>query len=224
MIELDSVPVLGYFLWTSAIIAVGVCVVLAIVSARINLPVLGALAAIPVPVGLLLIALGLEFWPPHAIFGSILAVELFVLGVVAGGPLTLYIVGRAESHSVQAGRYGGIVPSDTASDRGVRDGIGRDLLGDNGSDDPDGALEGREVLRGGATIGYLERIAVLGCLAVGRVEGIAVIVAIKGLGRFSELDSPEARERFIIGTLVSLIWACAAGALLMLTLQSRVAF
>jgi hypothetical protein len=222
MIELDYVPTLGYFLWTGAIIAVAVCVVLAIVSARINLPLLGALSAIPVPVGLLMTALGLQSWPPHPLYGSILAVELFALGVAAGGPLTLYVVGRAESHSVRAGQHGGIVPSDESSDRGVRDGIGRDLLGDNGPEED--LPEGREVLRGGATIGYLERIAVLGCLAVGRVEGIAVIVAIKGLGRFSELDSPEARERFIIGTLVSLIWACAAGALLMLTLQSPFTF
>jgi hypothetical protein len=219
MFELDFYLTVDYFLWIGAVIAVGVCVVLAIVSARIKLPLLGALAGIPVAVGLLATALGLHLWPPHPLYGSILAVELFALGVFVGGPLTLYIVGRAESHSVQDGVHGGIVPAEDASTSGVRDGIGRDLLGENGPDDV--PPEGREVLRGGATIGYLERIAVLGCLVVGRVEGIAIIVAIKGLGRFNELDSPEARERFIIGTLVSLIWACATGALLLLTLQGQ---
>jgi hypothetical protein len=222
MDALNYLPTLDYFLWTGAVIAVGVCVVLAVVAARINLPLLGALCAIPVVVGLVATALGLQLWSPHPLYGSVLALELFALGVTAGGPLTLYIVGRAESHSVRAGVHGGIVPREDASARGLRDGIGRDLLGDNSADDE--VPEGREVLRGGATIGYLERIAILGCLAVGRVEGIAVIVAIKGLGRFSELDSPEARERFIIGTLVSLIWACATGALLLLTLNAQVQF
>ena len=43
------------------------------------------------------------------------------------------------------------------------------------------------------------------------------VVAIKGLGRFSELDSAAARERFIIGTLVSMIWAGLCAALILLT-------
>lgn len=64
-----------------------------------------------------------------------------------------------------------------------------------------------EILRGGATIGYLERIAVVAAVALGRLEIVAAVIAIKGLGRFSELSTPAARERFIIGTLVSLMWA-----------------
>ena len=36
-------------------------------------------------------------------------------------------------------------------------------------------------------------------------------MAIKGVGRFSELAAAEARERFIIGTLSSLLWACVVG-------------
>lgn len=66
-----------------------------------------------------------------------------------------------------------------------------------------------EVLRGGATIGYLERFAVVGAVLVGQPAAIAIIVAVKGLGRFTELDSAAARERFIVGTLGSLIWAAA---------------
>jgi hypothetical protein len=224
MFTLDYLSFFDVLLWAAAIVAVAACVVVAIVAARIKLPILGALSGIPVVVGLLVTALGLEVWPPHPILGSILALELFALGVVAGGPLTLYIVGRAESNSVRPGIHGGIVPAESAASRAARDGIGRDLLGENGPDETNVEPEPREVLRGGATIGYLERIAVLGCLVVGRVEGIAVIVAIKGLGRFNELDSPEARERFIIGTLVSLTWACATGALLLLTLQAQIRF
>jgi hypothetical protein len=42
-----------------------------------------------------------------------------------------------------------------------------------------------------------------------------MIIAIKGLNRFAELENAAARERFIIGTLVNLVWAglCAAALL-----------
>ena len=43
-----------------------------------------------------------------------------------------------------------------------------------------------------------------------------MVVAVKGIGRFSELATPEARERFIVGTLASLVWACVVGALVRL--------
>lgn len=68
----------------------------------------------------------------------------------------------------------------------------------------------REVLRGGLTIGVLERIGAAGSIIAGFPEGLAIVVAVKGVGRFTELEAPEARERFIIGTFASLTWACAA--------------
>jgi hypothetical protein len=67
-----------------------------------------------------------------------------------------------------------------------------------------------EVLRGGATIGVLERGAVAMTLLAGFPEGLAVVVAVKALGRYPELRAPGASERFIIGTLVSLVWAASA--------------
>ena len=66
------------------------------------------------------------------------------------------------------------------------------------------------MLRGGLTIGVLERVATAGSIIAGFPEGLAIVVAVKGVGRFTELDAAEARERFIIGTFASLIWACAA--------------
>jgi hypothetical protein len=45
------------------------------------------------------------------------------------------------------------------------------------------------------------------------VETVVAVIAIKGLGRFTELDSSAARERFIIGTLVSLLWSGLAAGL-----------
>lgn len=75
-----------------------------------------------------------------------------------------------------------------------------------------------EVMRGGVTIGYLERAATALAIIVGYPEAIAVVVAIKGIARFTELGTPEARERFIIGTLASLGWACVTAATVRLAL------
>jgi len=70
----------------------------------------------------------------------------------------------------------------------------------------------RAVLRGGMWIGILERLAVTSCILVGFTPGIAVVVAVKGLGRFPQLrDNPAASERFVIGSLASLLWSAAVG-------------
>ncbi|HEX6233172.1 MAG TPA: hypothetical protein VFZ63_08600 [Jiangellaceae bacterium] len=65
-------------------------------------------------------------------------------------------------------------------------------------------------LRGGLWIGALERAAIAASLLAGQPGGIAVVVAIKGLGRYAELKAPGAAERFIIGTFASFLWAAAA--------------
>lgn len=73
------------------------------------------------------------------------------------------------------------------------------------------------ILRGGAWIGALERAAIAGTLLVRWPEGLAVVLAVKGLGRFAELRAPAAAERFIVGTLASGLWAagCVGVALLL---------
>jgi hypothetical protein len=65
-------------------------------------------------------------------------------------------------------------------------------------------------LRGGRVIGYLERIAVVAALGLRWPEAIAIVLAVKGLGRYPELREPGAAEQFIIGTLASVLWAAAA--------------
>jgi hypothetical protein len=75
----------------------------------------------------------------------------------------------------------------------------------------------RELLRGGEVIGLLERLAVAGAIVTAFPEALAVIIAIKGVGRFTELDEGAVRERFIVGTLGSWIWAAAAAGLVLLT-------
>ncbi|MFD1721560.1 hypothetical protein [Amnibacterium endophyticum] len=74
----------------------------------------------------------------------------------------------------------------------------------------------REVLRGGEVIGLLERFAVAGAIVAGVPEALAVVIAIKGVGRFTELENGAVRERFIIGTLGSWIWAAAAAGVVLL--------
>ncbi len=77
-----------------------------------------------------------------------------------------------------------------------------------------GVLAAAAILKGGRTIGMLERAAVYGCVACGWPEGIAVVVALKGLGRFAELRGPTegTAERFLIGSFTSLLLAGALGA------------
>ena len=79
-----------------------------------------------------------------------------------------------------------------------------------------------EVLRGGAWIGALERLAAYAAVVTGWPEGLAVVLAIKGLGRYPELRAAEdgvrtgAAERFIIGTFASVLWACASAGVIAL--------
>lgn len=66
------------------------------------------------------------------------------------------------------------------------------------------------VLRGGAWIGVLERLALLGSLLAGFPMGLVAIVAVKAFARYPELKTAQATgaiERFIIGTFASLGWA-----------------
>jgi hypothetical protein len=72
-----------------------------------------------------------------------------------------------------------------------------------------GGPQDPSILRGGAGIGVLERAAVAAALLAGSADGLAVVLAVKGLGRFAELRAPAAAERFIVGTLASGLWAAA---------------
>jgi hypothetical protein len=75
------------------------------------------------------------------------------------------------------------------------------------------SLPTQRILRGGAIIGVLERLGVCLAILTGQPVAIAYIVAIKGLGRFAELkETPVAAERFIIGTLTSMLWAAGTAA------------
>lgn len=93
-------------------------------------------------------------------------------------------------------------------------------LVDRGSTAEHSVRRAAEVLRGGAWIGALERIAIHAALVVGWPEGLALALAVKSLGRYPELRHQERAgiaERFLIGTFVSVLWAAScAGVVLLL--------
>jgi hypothetical protein len=126
----------------------------------------------------------------HPSLGVLAGIGFVLLGTIGGSPFVSYLLTLATRGSVTPGSHGGILVMSPAPVR--------------------------EILRGGATIGYLERVALIGSVLAGQPAAVAVIVAIKGLGRYSELENSAARERFIIGTLASLVWASACTAAIVL--------
>ncbi|EPD86835.1 MAG: hypothetical protein BGN98_09560 [Microbacterium sp. 69-7] len=150
-------------------------------------PVLIAAAAIVV-----LALVTLSILPAHlpVLAAAALAILGTALAVVGGNPFTRWVLSVADGGRTTEGPRGGIL---------VEMMSGRDT----------DAVHEEEILRGGTTIGYLERAcAALGILA-GFPGAVAIVVALKGVGRFTELATPAARERFIVGTMASLLWACA---------------
>ena len=180
--QLGLHDILSIVLASAAFLASGLA--LAARGRRVWLVLAGAVVIVA---GILVAALvpadGAAMWSP-----VILAVAFAALGTIGGSPAVALVLRLATQGSVELGSHGGILVTDPTQPK----------------------PRTREVLRGGATIGYLERIALIGAVLAGQAVAIAVIVAIKGLGRFSELETSEARERFIIGTLASLIWAGGA--------------
>ena len=188
--------------WLSLIGLILAAIVTAIIASVVKQPLLGLVSVLPVAIWVVLLAFGATPTAPSSTLWSVTALGFAVLGVVAGSPLTVLVLSRTAPGDVSAGTHGGILV---------------DEKDETGSKTAKAArVATREVLRGGSTIGYLERLAIVGAIAVGQVAVIAAIIAIKGLGRFSELDSAAARERFIIGTLVSMIWASVCGAIIVL--------
>ena len=124
------------------------------------------------------------------------------LAAAGGGPLAEVVLRMASGRLfLEALRMG----SWRAADRGAPDPAAQ-VVGQALEADQDAAAQD---LRGGAMIGVLERLAVAGALLAGASQGLALVVAVKALGRYPELRTAGASERFIIGTLASLLWASA---------------
>lgn len=126
---------------------------------------------------------------------TVLVALAATLAVAGGGPLTTRVFTLVDRADVRADARAGIAESGNTLDQA-------------------GA-----VLRGGAWIGALERLAVYAGLAAGFPEGVAVVLALKGVGRFPDLRESGgngATERFIIGTLTSVLWAAGCAGLVAL--------
>ena len=92
---------------------------------------------------------------------------------------------------------------------------------DRGQPAVDSISDAGAILKGGAWIGALERLAVFAGLAAGFPEGVAVVLALKSVGRFPDLRGHgtaggATTERFIIGTFTSVLWAAACAGMVAL--------
>lgn len=182
---LDVVATIVWLLFAACLIAALTLAVQAQRRSSLGLTV-GSVGAVVLAALLLALPVG-----PVSTWGAVALTAIGLAVATAGGAPFVQAVFRLATKSVREGDHGGIlVRAKAAADAGSR-----------------------EVLRGGIAIGYLERFAVAAVVIFGYPEGIAVAVAIKGVGRFSELEDSEAREHFIIGTFASLIWGVALGAI-----------
>ncbi|WP_262348423.1 hypothetical protein [Cellulosimicrobium cellulans] len=162
-------------------------------------------------------------WGTVLVVGA-LAVSVGLGWVAAAGVLRLADRGgrRSGADGARAARAGAEHPVGPANDRPREYRKGRVNPGADGDADTRALGDGpdsdraRAKLRGGTWIGVLERLAITGTLLAGEPGGVAVVVAVKGLGRYPELragDDPAVSERFVIGTLASLVWAAGVGVL-----------
>lgn len=202
---LDSFSVVLYLYWVLLLLVTMASLILAVLAFRLGKQPFAIASGGALAAALLLAAIPVG--PTPAVFGVVIGLAALILAVIGGGPAAVLALQLATKNSVAPGSHGGIlVGTDTPT-----------AVGDTETTTaaaPPAPVH--EVLRGGLTIGVLERLAVAGAILAGFPEALAVVVAIKGVGRFTELASSEARERFIIGTFASLIWACACAILVSL--------
>lgn len=192
----------------SIFVFLALCGALALVTVSLRTPANAPLIVAATLVVLALIVVVVSPLNVPTLVGLVIALLGTAVAVIGGDPVTRRILAIATHGSVRDGDAGGILlraPETDHADAGALP-------------DADATGDVREVMRGGATIGYLERISVVVALIAGFPEALAIIVAVKGVGRFSELAAPESRERFIIGTMSSLLWACVVGALVRLAI------
>ena len=190
--ELLAVTIVTIFVF------VALCASLVVVTVAIRRPtalLLGVAAAL---VTLCLVTVAVLPWNVPPLPGAVLALLAIALATVGGSTVVRWVLQAADGGKTREGERGGILVELMAT--------------------PPAPPRQEEILRGGTTIGYLERLASALSIVAGFPAAIAVIVALKGVGRFTELATPAARERFIVGTLASLLWACAVAGIVPLAM------
>jgi hypothetical protein len=187
--------------------------------------------------GSLVAALACSGLDPHGVGDStpitrvLLTALALALATIGGGPFAVLALRLATRGTSRAGIHGGILVAENGQplpdeprplERSPLLGLFQRRSPTNRADTAAATRAAPqamgsstvEVLRGGTTIGILERVAIAGAIVAGFPEAVAVVIAIKGVGRFSELAASEAKERFIIGTLASFVWASACALVL----------
>lgn len=197
------------WLWRSAIVLVLLAIVFAGIAIRWGKPRSGLVGLVPIVFGVLTLVARIHLDAPAPWYPPTLALALAALGILGGFPMTVWVLGLAGSRTRRAKGKPKVSAHDSTDSEDGDDGEHGGIVVP-----VEGTRKHQEVLRGGWVIGYLERIAVIAAVALGRFEIVAAVIAVKGLGRFTELDNAVARERFIIGTLTSLTWAGVCGLLI----------
>jgi hypothetical protein len=196
-------PLLNYLYWVVLLLVTAGSLVFAVLAFQLEKRLYTIISA-----GALAAALFIAVMPApdgETTLSIVLGMLALALAVVGGGPMSVLVLKLATKNTVAPGTHGGIMVENEGGIPVTGAAAGSEgLLAEPGV---------HEVLRGGLAIGMLERLALAGAVLAGFPEAIAVIVAIKGVGRFTELAASESRERFIIGTFASLIWASACAAL-----------
>lgn len=72
---------------------------------------------------------------------------------------------------------------------------------------PKGQIQEENVLQAGRYIGLFERLLISLGVIVDQWEIIVAVIALKTVARFQELDDQITAEYFLVGSLVSLLWA-----------------
>ena len=200
----DTGGIVIYLYWFLLLMVTAGSLVFAVLAYRLQKNVFAIASAGALAAALFIAAVPSVATPPA--FAIMLGLVSIALAVIGGAPMAVLALNLAMKNSA-LGTNGGILVSNSANLVQPAPATADAVPG------ADATPAVHEVLRGGLTIGFLERFAVAGAILLGFPEAIAVVVAIKGVGRFTELSAPESRERFIIGTFASLIWACACAAL-----------
>ncbi len=81
------------------------------------------------------------------------------------------------------------------------------FLNDNTLFDRETKLEFLTGVKSGRWIGILERTLIVILLILNKTDAIVVIVALKGLARYKQMDNKIFAEYYIMGTLISVIYS-----------------
>ncbi len=74
-------------------------------------------------------------------------------------------------------------------------------------------------LKNGRLIGNLERLLIFIAIIIQEYSLVGIVIALKTIARYKELDDQDKSEYFLIGSLFSLLWAVSIGVLVLLIIK-----